>query len=202
MPYLWRKLTTEQRASLLAWRKQRHFPWHSPPHGGFAQGTYHLTAACRYHAPHIGHSAEQMGDFTDALLAAMRPVTTGIHAWCVLPNHYHLLVSVPDLRSAIRALGKLHGRTSFKWNQEEQARGRAVWFAAADRFMRSNAHFWATLNYIHHNPVRHGYVRQWQEWPYSSAQEYLNTVRREEAERIWREYPLEDYGAGWDEPEM
>ena len=98
MPYLWRRLTPEQRASLLAWRKQRSFPWHSPLHALGGKGTYHLTAACLDHAPHVGRSPERMDAFCGALLAAIRPVTTGLHAWCVLPNHYHLLVSVPDLR--------------------------------------------------------------------------------------------------------
>lgn len=200
MAYLWRRLTLEQRASLLAWRKQRSFPWHSPPHAVGGRGTYHLTAACLDHLPHIGHSAERMGGFCGALLKALRPVTTGIHAWCVLPNHYHLLVSVPDLRNAIRELGKLHGRTSFNWNKEENAPGRKVWHAAADRFMRGDRHFWATMNYIHHNPVRHGYVQRWQDWPYSSVNEFLSSLSRAETERIWRDYPIGDYGAGWDEP--
>jgi putative transposase len=149
VPYLWRSLTNEQRASLLAWRKQRRFPWHTPPHARAGQGTYHLTAACLDHAPHIGRSRDRMADFCEALLATLEPVTTGIHAWCVLPNHYHLLVSVPDLQTTTRALGRLHGRTSYRWNQEEHTRGRQVWHAAADRWMRSDRHFWATMNYIH-----------------------------------------------------
>jgi putative transposase len=200
MAYLWRKLTPEQCASLLAWRKQRSFPWHGPPHAADAAGTYHLTAACLCHARHIGHSPERMAEFCVALLSAIGPSTTGIHAWCVLPNHYHLLASVPDLRAAVRALGKLHGRASFRWNKEEEARGRQVWHAASDRLMRSESHFWATMNYIHHNPVRHGYVARWQDWPCSSAHEFLASLSRAEVERIWREYPLEDYGKGWDEP--
>lgn len=202
MAYLWRELTEEQRASLLAWRRQRNFPWHSPPHALKGRGTYHLTAACLNHAPHVGHSAERMAEFCSALLAALESVTTGIHAWCVLPNHYHLLVSVPDLRRATRALGELHGQTSFRWNREQNARGRQVWHAVADRFMRGERHFWATMNYIHHNPVRHGYVKHWQDWPYSSAREFLARLSRAEVERIWREYPLEDYGKDWDEPWM
>lgn len=202
MPYLWRKLTLEQQNDLLAWRKQRSFPWHSPPHAFKGQGTYHLTAACLEHAPHIGHSAERMAEFCETLLAAITPVAKELHAWCLLPNHYHLLVSVPDLRSATWALGKMHGRTSFQWNQQENTRGRQVWHAAADRFMRGSGHYWATMNYIHHNPVRHGYVQRWQDWPYSSAHELLAGLGRKEAERIWREHPLEDYGKGWDEPWM
>ena len=141
-----------------------------------------------------------MNVFCAALLAAVAPVTAGIHAWCVLPNHYHLLVTVPNLRSVTWALGKLHGRTSYKWNQEENARGRQVWYAAADRFTRSDRHYWATVNYIHHNPVRHGYVQRWQDWPYSSVHEFLKDIPRDEAERIWREHPLGDYGNGWDDP--
>jgi len=68
--------------------------------------------------------------------------------------------------------------------------------------MRGERHFWATMNYIHHNAVRHGYVKQWQEWPYSSAHEFLNGLSCEEAKRLWRDYPLEDYGKGWDDPWM
>jgi hypothetical protein len=29
--YLWRQLNERQRAELLAWRKERAYPWHSPP---------------------------------------------------------------------------------------------------------------------------------------------------------------------------
>ena len=30
--YRWRQLTSEQGTELLAWRKARRHPWHSPPH--------------------------------------------------------------------------------------------------------------------------------------------------------------------------
>ena len=68
--------------------------------------------------------------------------------------------------------------------------------------MRSDEHVQATLNYIHHNPVHHGYVERWQEWPYSSAAIYLQAVGMAEAERRWKAYPVLDYGKGWDDPEM
>jgi putative transposase len=68
--------------------------------------------------------------------------------------------------------------------------------------MRNDAHFWATMNYVHHNPVRHGYVERWQDWPFSSALEYLQRVGPQQAARIWQTYPLLDYGEGWDDPEL
>ncbi len=65
--------------------------------------------------------------------------------------------------------------------------------------MKSNAHYWATLNYVHHNPVKHGYVERWQDWPWSSARQYLEAIGHDEAQRMWKQYPIKEYGKGWDE---
>jgi putative transposase len=46
--------------------------------------------------------------------------------------------------------------------------------------------------------VHHGYVKRWQDWPYSSVHQYLEQIGRERAEQIWKEYPVLDYGKGWD----
>ena len=64
--------------------------------------------------------------------------------------------------------------------------------------MRSDRHFFASLNYVHHNPVHHGYVEKWLDWPWSSAAEFINQNGREEAAKLWRDYPLLDYGKKWD----
>jgi hypothetical protein len=94
--------------------------------------------------------------------------------------------------------GRFHGRSSFKWNGEDQRRGRQVWHNCFDREIKSHRHFWATVNYIHNNPAHHGYADKWQDWPWSSATEFLERVGRETAEKIWREYPILDYGKKWD----
>ncbi|MBK8091916.1 MAG: transposase [Verrucomicrobiaceae bacterium] len=197
--YRWRKLNQDDQATLLAWRQQLNRPWHSPPHFVEGPGRFHLTAACYEHAEIVGASTERMGTFSVDLLRTLDEAGAETHAWCVLPNHYHLLVDVPDLKQVMSALGQLHGRCSFAWNGEDGQRGRKVWCAPADREIRGDAHFWATLNYIHHNPVKHGWAKGWQDWPYSSASDYLAAVGREEAVRVWKSYPVLDYGAGWDD---
>ncbi len=58
--------------------------------------------------------------------------------------------------------------------------------------------YWATLNYVHHNPVHHGYVKHWQDWPWSSVRESLEEVGHEKAKEIWLRYPILDYGKKWD----
>jgi len=50
--------------------------------------------------------------------------------------------------------------------------------------------------------VHHGYAGCWQDWPFSSAQEYLAEMGRELAEKTWNDYPVRDYGKGWDDAEL
>lgn len=201
--YLWRQLTPEQRAELLAWRKTRGYPWHSPPHrAGSGSQHFHVTAVCFEHQPHIGHSPTRLDTFTRDLLGVFTACDSRVFAWCILPNHYHVLIGTTNILTLLHKLGRFHGRTSHTWNGEENTRGRQVFFQAAERAMRSKRHFWATLNYVHHNPVHHGYVEQWTDWPWSSATEFLNQTDPQEAKRIWREYPLGDYGQSWDDPAL
>ena len=200
--YLWRLLTPEQRAELLVWRKTHAHPWHSPPHRpNFGHLRFHITAACFEHRPYIGDSPERMDSFARELLAVFAAHASQTFAWCILPNHYHSLVEAPDIRGLLRELGLFHGRSSHAWNGEENKRGRKVFFRAVERAMRSDRHYWATLNYVHHNPVHHCYVECWTDWPWSGAAEYLAQTDPDEAKRIWREYPLRDYGKSWDDPE-
>jgi len=97
-----------------------------------------------------------------------------------------------------KALGEFHGRSSFAWNQSDGEQGRKVWYNCFERPMKSERHFWASLNYVHHNPVHHGYVKRWQDWPWSSARQYLEKVGSKEAKRIWLRYLVLDYGKKWD----
>lgn len=144
----------------------------------------------------LGYRRERMEDFTAALLTVLSRHATQTFAWVVLPNHYHVLAEIPDLHELLTALGRLHGRCSFAWNGEENRRGRRVFYRVTDRAMRSERHYFATLNYVHHNPVRHGYVHRWTDWPWSSASMFLEAMGRAETERLWRAFPLGDYGAG------
>ncbi|MBI4659789.1 MAG: transposase [Verrucomicrobia bacterium] len=198
--YIWRQLTPKQREEVLAWRKDNARPWHSPPHRpNYGHLHFLVSAACHEHAHHIGFSPHRMDVLSATLLELFQQHAARTVAWCVLPNHYHALVEAPNILKLLHELGRLHGRTSHTWNGEESTRGRQVFHRATERFMRSERHFFATLNYVHNNPVHHSYVRLWTEWPWSSAGEYLEQTGRSEAERVWKEYPIRDYGKKWDD---
>jgi putative transposase len=127
--YLWRQLNEKQRAELLAWRRTRGYPWHSPPHRpNFGHLRFLISASCFEHRHYIGYGRERMDNFSRDLLAVFATHTAQTFAWCVLPNHYHALVETPDVKALLRELGLLHGRAAHAWNGDEQARGRKFSF--------------------------------------------------------------------------
>ena len=196
--YDYRKMTKDERAQVVEYRQKQGLPWHSPPHWDAASQTCLISAACYEHEPIIGGTPERMSECEHELLAACSEFCKRVHAWCLLPNHYHLLVSTGSIKRFSMELGKVHGRSSHRWNMEDNRTGRHVWDRCFDRVIRNERHFWSTINYVHNNPVHHGYVDKWQDWPWSSAAAFVERVGRDEAIRVWNEYPILDYGKGWD----
>lgn len=197
--YRWRKWTPEQRQEILAQRRQRHHPPHSPAHiESDHTSIYLITAACFEHAPIIGSTDARLASFSTQLCELMHQQCRSVFAWVVLPNHYHVLCDVISLESLFQSIAKLHGRTSFEWNGEDNCRGRQTWCKAAETAMKSEGHFYASRNYVLHNPVHHRYCSKWTEWPFSSAAKFIEDVGREVALQFWKSYPLYDYGKDWD----
>jgi REP-associated tyrosine transposase len=200
--YLWRKMTQEQRQEALAERKRLQRPWHGPPHHEDDAAIYLITAACYEHRPIIGLDPARMAEFERELLEHAQISCQLIYAWVILPNHYHLLVHAPKVKAFLTQLGKFHGSVSYRWNGEDDCRGRQVWYRAAETAIKSDRHFWATMNYVLNDAVRYGYVERWQDWPYSSAAQYLDKIGHELEEQRWRDFPVLDYGKDWDPPEL
>lgn len=197
--YNYRKLTADQQREVVEYRKQQLRPWHSLPHWNFeGERQFIISATCYEHAAIIGTTHERMTECESKILELCEQHTSSLYAWCILPNHYHLLVRTAEIRVLRREIGKFHGTSSFRWNGEDQRRGRTVWCNCFDKPIKSHGHFWASMNYIHHNPVKHGYVERWQDWPWSSAHQFLEQAGRETAEKLWREFPILDYGKKWD----
>jgi putative transposase len=196
--YAWRSMSDSERLEALAARMLRGGSWRRPPVWQHGPDRFLLTAACYEHAPIIGGSPRRMDEFEEALLVLLREHCASVFAHAVLFNHYHALIHCEDIRALRADIGRFHGRTSRQWNLEDGTKERQIFHGAAETRMKSEGHFHATVNYVHHNPVKHGYVKRWQDWPWSSAVDYLQAVGEEEAARRWRAYPVDRYGEGWD----
>lgn len=195
--YDYRKMTPDQKKAVVAERTRRRFPKHSPPHL-VDPGKFRIVTAACYEHQKLLNSAERLGWFEQRLLDHLQGHAVPCAAWVVLPNHYHILVKIEDIKTFTLQLGQLHGRTSFEMNNMDNKRGRTCWYRCEDRCMRTERHYYTSLNYIHNNPVKHGYVQRWGDWPYSSFHWYLERKGGEWLEDAWREYPILNYGDKWD----
>jgi len=196
--YEYRKLTPEERAELIRQRVELGYPPHAPLHGMRDELLYFITAACYEHRRHMNSIARRK-QVLDLLFEHFISRGMELRAWIVLPNHYHLLVYTDDFNVIGKAIRRVHGATARFWNIEDDAIGRKVWYRYADRAIRSERHYYTTLNYIHYNPVKHHWVDSPYAWDISSLTWYLEAKGREWLRDLWCEYPLRSYGEGWDD---
>lgn len=196
--YEYRKLTPEQRAEVVEQRLARGFPPHEPPHQVRDREFYLLTATCYEHKK-IMFSESRRQQMLNLIFERFVMNGVEILAWVVLPNHYHLLVHLTNFDVLSEIFRKNHGATSREWNIEDNATGRKVWYRFCDRAIRSERHYYTTLNYIHYNPVKHGFVNSPYDWVESSVHWYFETFGREWLRDSWVRYPVLDYGKDWDD---
>jgi putative transposase len=83
-----------------------------------------------------------------------------------------VLLDASDLSLVSETLRVVHSRVATAMNYRQAQRGRKVWYRYSDR------HHWATVNYVHCNPVKHGYVKKTTDWPWVSAHQYLEVHGR------------------------
>jgi putative transposase len=79
-----------------------------------------------------------------------------LHEWVIMPTHVHLLFTPLGEKALSRIVQSLKANSGARINR---LRGSTepVWYREYfDRFIRDEAHFGRTVDYIHSNPVRAG----------------------------------------------
>ncbi|MES2821141.1 MAG: transposase [Pseudomonadota bacterium] len=117
----------------------------------------------------------------DRLREAVRLVKTRypfyIDAWVVLPEHMHCIWTLPegDADFALRWKVIKYGFSRRVENTEPRTmtqgvRGeRGIWQRRYwEHLIRDDLDYQRHRDYVHFNPVKHVYVRQVRDWPYSS----------------------------------
>ncbi len=198
MPYEYRHMTSEQREDVLTERAAKGYPLHAPPHP-LKEKSYYLLTSANYEHRHIMAEAKRRTEFQKKAFEKFAEFELETAGWVFLANHYHVMAYVPVFAQLPVLFNRLHGATSHQWNLEDHETGRrTVWYQFNDRMIRNEAHFYAMLNYLHYNPVKHGYVKRMDEWEWSSFNWYLEEKGRDWLVEIWKNYPIKNYGEKWD----
>ncbi len=119
-----------------------------------------------------------------------------IHAYCLMTNHYHLLVETPDANLS-KGMRQLNGVYTQRFNQAHQRVGHVFQGRYKGILVEKEAHLLELARYVVLNPVRARMVRTPDEWPWSSYRAMVGHKPRPE----WLETRGILSGFGETEPE-
>lgn len=68
-----------------------------------------------------------------------------------------------------------------------------IWYQYLETIIRSEADFYRHLNYIHQNPVKHGYTKEMEKYQFSSYKYYLKEKGKEWLADCFAKYPIIDF---------
>ncbi len=95
-----------------------------------------------------------------------------VWAYCLMPNHVHLILVPSDDDGLRAALGEAHRRYTRHVNFREQWRG-YLWQGRFASFPMDESYLLACSRYVELNPVRAKIVSRARDWPWSSARAHL-----------------------------
>lgn len=115
---------------------------------------------------------EDYETYIKLMASACKAVGTEVWAYCLMPNHVHL-VMVPKNEDGLRAaLGEAHRRYTRHINFREKWRGH-LWQERFHSFPMDEQYLLATVRYVERNPVSAKLCEKPEQWRWSSASAHL-----------------------------
>jgi putative transposase len=122
----------------------------------------------------VFHKREDFDAFVSAIAEACQRLPMRVLAYCVMPNHFHLVLWPLEagdlshwmqwlLTAQVRRYHRDHGGSGHVW----QGRFKAFPIEADD-------HLLGVLRYVEHNPVRAGLVAHAENWRWSSLEYWVH----------------------------
>jgi putative transposase len=117
------------------------------------------------------------GQFLDLLSDISRLWKIEIYAYCLMDNHYHLLVQTPK-GGLSRAMRHLDGIYTQKFNRSHHRDGPLFRGRYKAILIDAEEYFLSVVRYIHQNPVQAGVVSDMDRYRWSSHRGYLYQSER------------------------
>ena len=132
----------------------------------FAGALYHLTSRGD-RRENIYEDDADRADFLSVLGEVCAQYNWVCHAYCLMSNHYHLLVETPD-GNLSKGMRQLNGVYTQHFNRRHGRVGHVFQGRYKAILVDKNAYLLELARYIVLNPVRAQMVRSAREWPWSS----------------------------------
>jgi len=110
--------------------------------------------------------------YRDLLAENCKAAGVEVWAWCLMPNHVHLILVPSDPDGLRRALARVH-RSYAGTIQARRKRTGHFWQGRFGAVAMDEQHLAAALRYVSLNPVRARLVQRAQDWRWSSTRAHL-----------------------------
>ena len=146
-----------------------------------------MVRLARIVVPSVAHHVTQRGNrrmdvffcdedyqaYVDLVSASCKAAEVECLAWCLMPNHVHLILKPNDEDGLRAALGEAHRRYSRRINFAHGWTG-YLWQGRFASYPMGDAHLMVAVRYVELNPVRAGLVSRAQDWRWSSARAHVD----------------------------
>jgi len=120
---------------------------------------------------------EHIAELREAVRITRQLASFHIDAWVVLPDHIHAIWTLPPgddhysnrWRAIKKAFSKSIPATEYRSKIRIKRHERGIWQRRFwEHTIRDEEDYAAHMDYIHYNPVKHGWANSVQEWPFST----------------------------------
>jgi len=100
-----------------------------------------------------------------------------IAAYCLMPNHYHLLVHTPEANIS-RAMRHVNAVYTQRFNSRHHLDGQLFRGRYKSILVSGDSYLLQLVRYIHRNPLKAGIVEDMKAYPWSSHKAYLSIAKK------------------------
>jgi len=100
-----------------------------------------------------------------------------LHNFCVMPNHFHLLITPADGTNLSRIIQRIKTNSAKIWNCIQGSQDHLWGERFYSRPVQSFSEYVSVHNYIDQNPVEAGLVKNPQDWEASGAYYFANGIK-------------------------
>ncbi|MFN3652384.1 MAG: REP-associated tyrosine transposase [Armatimonadota bacterium] len=142
---------------------------HAPAHCLDESGAYMVTAGTYRKVPFFS-GPERLDLLHDAFFQLALEFELRLQAWAIFSNHYHFVAELPGDATRLRKfLQQLHSTTARELNLQDETPQRKVWHQYWDSRITYQRSYFARLQYVHQNPVKHGLTQNAEQYRWCSA---------------------------------
>ncbi len=115
--------------------------------------------------------------FTELLKETSEMWNIRIASYCLVPNHYHMLVQTPEANIS-RSMRHLNGVYTQRYNRRHNCDGQLFRGRYKSILIDTDSYLLQAVRYIHRNPLRAGLVDKIDAYKWSSHKGYISIAKK------------------------